>query len=115
MELGRVFRNGEPLWRQVWRADRPWTRARGLLGRPRLEEGQGMLILPCNSVHSWWMGYPLDLVYLDGGGRVVKLVEGLKPWRFSACRQARAVLELAPGAIGKHALQVGDELSWKNG
>ncbi|QSX40158.1 DUF192 domain-containing protein [Shewanella cyperi] len=103
-------RNGKEL--QVSLADTPWLRLRGLLGRAPLQSDQGMLISPCNAVHTMWMGYPLDLVYLDRRHKVVRIVTGLKPWRSSHCRQASSVLELAAGSVAQLQITQGDELIW---
>ncbi len=90
-----------------------WERMRGLLGRPALQVGEGLLIDPCPSVHTVGMSYPLDLAFLDASLRVVKLVATLPPWRFAACAQARATLELPPGALAAQQLAVGDVLEWR--
>jgi uncharacterized protein len=87
-------------------------RMRGLLGRPPLQAGEGLLIEPCPSVHTFGMRYALDLVYLDPAGQVLKLVQELKPWRMSSCTRAHATLELPPGAIERSGIKPGDRLEW---
>ena len=92
------------------------TRARGLLGRPRLEAGQGLLIEPCNSVHTWFMRQPLDLVGLgrvaEGTAEVTWLSQDVRPWRFRwARRGTRSILELPSGEIERSKLRVGDQLT----
>ena len=88
---------------------------RGLLGRPPLQAGQGLLIAPCPSVHTFGMRYALDLVYLDPEGQVLKLVRELKPWRMSSCPHAHATLELPAGAIERHGIQPEDRIEWRDG
>ncbi len=67
----------------------------GLIGR---REPQFALLLPrCRSVHTFGMRSALDLVWLDGGGAVVRVDRGVRPWRVRACRRARSVLEV-PGS-----------------
>src|ERR1700692_960833 len=80
-------------------ADTSRTRRRGLLGRMSLSPGQGLWIVPCQSVHTWFMRFPIDLIYLNGEKRVEKLRSDVVPWRLSACFSAGSVLELATGRI----------------
>lgn len=96
----------------VWHARTLWQRLRGLIARPALKAGEGLLITPCNSVHTLGMRYPLDLVFLDKAGSVVKCVIGLKPGRLAAARKARHALELAAGSIARAKIMVGDRLDW---
>ena len=92
-------------------AGNPWTRFVGLMGRAGLEPDSGLQILPCSSVHMFFMRFPLDILYLDRDNRVVKAVAGLKPWRISAARGARSVLELPAGTITRSGTCAGDELA----
>ena len=73
------------------------ARAVGLLATPRLDDFDGLWILPCNSVHTCWMRYAIDVVFVDARGVVMKVVPMLKPWRMAGCRGARATLELRAG------------------
>ena len=56
-------------------------RAKGLIGTKSLPDGEGMLILHCNAVHTFFMSFPIDVTFLDRQDRVVKVVRGVKPWR----------------------------------
>ncbi|MCK4283872.1 MAG: DUF192 domain-containing protein [Candidatus Brocadiae bacterium] len=87
-----------------------WDRFRGLMLRKELPAGQGLLLPDCRSIHMFFMGFPIDLVYLDGENRVVKIVPGIKPWRVSLCTSARSVLEMPAGRAEEARLAVGDEL-----
>jgi uncharacterized membrane protein (UPF0127 family) len=69
----------------------PLARLRGQLGR---SAPVPMLIAPCSAVHTCFLRFPLDLVFLDADLNVLKVVRGVPPWRFVACRGAKAVLEL---------------------
>ena len=92
-------------------ADDAWSRLRGLLGRDRLPAGEGLLLMGCASVHTCFMAFPVDVVYLDGDFRVTKTAERLQPWRFSFSRRGtRHTLELSAGAVEQHHLRVGDRL-----
>jgi uncharacterized protein len=89
-------------------ADRPWTRLRGLMGRRGLGADEGLLLRPVGSIHTLFMLFAIDVVFLDKDYAVVKVVEGLRPWRFAAARRAKAVLELPTG--GARRLRVGEPL-----
>jgi uncharacterized membrane protein (UPF0127 family) len=94
-------------------ADNVFTRARGLLGRKSLPEGRGLLIRPCNSVHMFFMRFPIDVVFLSREGRIVKIVEQLGLFRMaSGGRGAHTVLELPAGYAASVGLKVGDMLSF---
>lgn len=90
-----------------------YERLAGLLALAPLKTGQGLLIKPCNSVHSFGMNYDLDLVYLDRELQIIKLVEGLKRNRLSACWRAHAVLELPAGSIAQMHLSLGQAAVWQ--
>ena len=66
-------------------------RARGLIGRKKPAPDEGMLILRCNAIHTFFMSYPIDAVFFDRHDRVVKEVRGIKPWRFLVWGGWRAV------------------------
>jgi uncharacterized membrane protein (UPF0127 family) len=91
-------------------AQRPFARMKGLLGSPELPAGDGLLLLPAPSVHTWFMRFPIDVVFLDWDLTVMDVVEGLKPWRAAGRRRARAVLELAPGEARRRNIRRGDRL-----
>jgi uncharacterized membrane protein (UPF0127 family) len=86
------------------------ARLRGLLGRRGLADGEGLLIKPTSSIHTFFMRFALDVAFLDRDGRVVKLVPGLRPWRMTFARGARSALELATGEIARSGLRIGDRL-----
>lgn len=91
-------------------ADRPLARMKGLLGRADLSAGEGILLRPASSIHMWFMRFPIDAVFLDADGRVVRVVAGLRPWRLAAARGARSVLEIAAGEAARRGVIEGDEL-----
>jgi uncharacterized membrane protein (UPF0127 family) len=97
---------------RAWAARTFWSRGVGLLGRKSLEEGEGLLIEPCKSVHTAFMRFPIDVIYIDKEHRVVKLVPSMRAFRASAALKAsHAVLELPVGAIGRSQTAVGDQLA----
>jgi uncharacterized protein len=90
-------------------ADRPWLRMRGLLGRSRLDPGEGLLLRPAGSIHMAFMRFPIDAVFCDRELVVVDVVRGLRPWRAAGRRGAKVVIELADGAA--EGVEAGDRLS----
>ena len=93
-------------------ADSARKRSKGLLGRDGLNSGGGLWIVPCESVHTFFMQFPIDLVYLDRKNRVKKTRSGVGPWRLSACLTAHSVLELPVGTIQSSLTQKGDTLEF---
>ncbi|MDR3725636.1 MAG: DUF192 domain-containing protein [Terracidiphilus sp.] len=86
------------------------TRRKGLLGRLLLSSGEGLWIIPCESVHTLFMRFSIDLVYLDCKRRIRKLRSNVVPWRLSACISAHSVLELPSGTIRVSHTEIGDLL-----
>jgi uncharacterized membrane protein (UPF0127 family) len=93
-------------------ADHGATRRKGLLGRNGLPAGEGLWIIPCESVHTFGMRFSIDLVYLDRNKKVKKVRSGVPPWRLSACLSAHSVLELASGTIHMTQTRPGDVLEF---
>jgi uncharacterized membrane protein (UPF0127 family) len=83
---------------------------RGLLGRNRLEQDHALLIEDCRSVHTWFMRFAIDVIFLDDSLRVRKIVPGLGPWHLSSSREATHVLELPAGSVARHPVGIGDML-----
>jgi uncharacterized protein len=92
-------------------ADNPFTRLRGLLGRTSLPAGEGLLIRPAPSIHTAFMRFPIDAVFLDADLCVVGVEAALRPWRVAGRRGARAVLELAAGGAARAAVREGERLT----
>lgn len=95
---------------KIRKAAGTFERMRGLLFSEKLNENEGMLISPCNSVHTCMMSYPIDIMYIDKSFRVCRLVSGLKPWRASMALAASFVVELHAGQIERNGIQIGDEI-----
>jgi uncharacterized membrane protein (UPF0127 family) len=83
---------------------------RGLLGRSELAPGEGLLIRPAPSVHTFFMRFPIDVVFLGGDLRVLRVRSDLRPWRMAGQRGARAVLELPAGEADRRGIRPGDRL-----
>jgi uncharacterized membrane protein (UPF0127 family) len=86
------------------------TRRRGLLGRNRLESGTALVLVPCVAVHTAFMKFAIDVVFVNRLGSVVHVVERLQPWRAAMAPGAYAVIELAAGSLARHDVRVGDRL-----
>jgi uncharacterized membrane protein (UPF0127 family) len=95
-------------------ADSGAKRNKGLLGREHLAPGEGLWIRPCEAVHTFWMRFPIDLIYLDRKNRIRKVVNTVPPWRLSACLLAHSILELPSGTIRETQTQPGDTLEFSN-
>jgi uncharacterized protein len=94
-------------------ADTHWTRLRGLVGvgPDDFRNGSALWILPCHGVHTLGMGFPIDVLYLDGARTVVHVEHDLRPWRFAAVRmQAASVLELPGRTAAETLTEVGDRI-----
>ena len=86
------------------------TRNKGLLGRHSLEQGSAMILAPCSSVHTLFMRFPIDIIFVARDGRVVKMCERCRPWRLALGPGAFAVVELPAGALEQSGTRVGDRL-----
>lgn len=101
------------LARQPRIARAPWTRARGMIGRAF--EGFDALVIPnCGSVHTWFMGQTLDLLFLDAGDRVLQTRIEARPWRLCfGPAQTRTVIELPPATLRRIPVERGDTVRWE--
>jgi uncharacterized membrane protein (UPF0127 family) len=93
-------------------ADTGEKRNKGLLGRKALAPGGGLWITPCESVHTFFMKFPIDLIYLDRKQQIKKLRHAVPAWRMSACLSAHSILELPAGTIRNTQTDYGDTLEF---
>jgi len=108
-------RTGGALSTRLARADSFRARLRGLLGRRELPPGEGLWIVPCRSVHTAFMRFPIDVVFLDLQGRVTALHRRLPPWRTAGGRGGVTALELPAGTIDASATEPGDPVEISGG
>lgn len=115
MKQVEIFRklDGLKLGDKIFCATGMIDRMRGLLGRHHLDNGEGMLLEPCNSVHTFFMKFPIMIIFLSRENRIIKIIPKLGPWRvtrpyFSAAK----TLELPCNSAG-NKLNVGDTLEVK--
>ncbi|MEZ0392377.1 MAG: DUF192 domain-containing protein [Pseudobdellovibrionaceae bacterium] len=93
------------------KADRMFSRVKGLLGTSHLPAESGLWIHPCNSIHTFFMKYAIDCVFVDSDLQVKALVKDIQPGRMVwPVWGARSVIELSSGSIEKLGLKVGDQL-----
>ncbi len=104
--------DGRIVCERVVVADRAHRRMRGLLGRKYLREGEGMVLRPGWSIHTAFMRFPIDAVFLDADQVVIKIEHEVGQWRTVSCRGAREVVELSAGECRRRGLEVGDRVAW---
>ena len=113
--------SGRTLAARVVKADDAASRSKGLLGRESLGADEGMWIqqpplawlVPCPTIHTFFMKFPIDVLFLDGGLRVRRVTENMKPWRLSPwVPQAHSILELKGGTLGG-SVSAGDQLEMR--
>ncbi len=102
-------KKGTVIATRVTVADSFFSRAVGLLGRRQLAAGEGLLLKPCNNVHTVGMSFPIDVIFVDADMVVLKVVCGLKPCRLATCAGATATLELKAGE--GTGVDMGDQLA----
>ena len=88
------------------------SRRAGLLKHQSLGTGTGLWLVPCESIHMFFMKFAIDVVFVDRKHRVRKLVKNLRPWRMSMCLAAHSVVELPVGVIRESATEKGDQLEF---
>lgn len=101
---------GNVLCERVLIADTPLPRMRGLLGRSSLHAGEGILLQGVPSIHTAFMRFDFDALFLDARLRVIRVVPRLKPWRAVTVKRAASVLELAAGEAARRGVEVGDQI-----
>lgn len=105
---------GVPLTDKARVADRIWSRIIGLLCDRKLSPGDGLWIVPCNSIHSFAMRFAFDAIFLDKKLRVVRLQPEMKPWRITPIVfGAHSVLEMPAGTIARTGTQRGDQFEMR--
>lgn len=102
-------RNGRVFLADLREARGHWQKFAGLMFARSLGDAQGVLFRPARGVHTHFMRFPIDLVYLDDGRRVRAIREAMPPWRLDP-RSAEAVIEANAGAARAADIQIGDEL-----
>ncbi|MBD0348048.1 MAG: DUF192 domain-containing protein [Thermoleophilia bacterium] len=102
--------DGRTVCERCARAETALRRMRGLLGRRRLEKDEGLLLRPAASIHTAFMRFAIDAVFVDADGAVLRVAGELRPWRTAAARGAATVIELPAGEAARRGLAEGDRL-----
>jgi uncharacterized membrane protein (UPF0127 family) len=102
--------NGDVVCDRCVVAASPFSRMKGLLGRSELRPGEGLLLRPASAIHTFFMRFPIDAVFLDRDWRVVGIAGDVAPWRTAGRKGAKAVLELPAGESARRGLRPGDLL-----
>ncbi|QHS22506.1 DUF192 domain-containing protein [Virgibacillus sp. MSP4-1] len=88
-----------------------WKRFRGLMFRLSPIKDEGIFICPCNSIHMFFMFFPIDVVFLDEHHQVVKTIVHLKPWHVvRPVKHAVSAIELPSGTIHKYQIKTHDKI-----
>ena len=96
-------------------ADTFWLRLRGLLGANPLQQGQGLVLAGEKSIHTLFMGFPIDVVYLNKEFKVIKTASNMVPYRLGPfVAKSAYVLEMPVGTINQTETQVGDQVKFEN-
>ena len=104
-------RTGKAIVSAVEVASTRASRRRGLLGRDALDGDAALILTPCCAVHTAFMRFAIDVVFVSRDGEVLRIVRDLPPWRAACSPRAHAVVELAAGTLGARDLAVGDVVS----
>lgn len=108
-----LVRNSTRIADQIKKAANPVSRVIGLLGTSGLDQGQGLLLVGCNSIHTVGMRYAIDAIYLDAKNSIIKICEHLQPNRLGALVwKAHSVLEVPAGFARENSLRDGDQLQF---
>ena len=111
MRLSRVMADGSDflLLRNIKTADSFFRKLFGLVFSAQLKESEGLLIDNCSSIHTFWMRYPIDVLFLDSDNRVIRFFEDLKPFRVTPfIRGAVKTVELKSGSVRACSIKTGD-------
>jgi len=107
--------NNNVLADNVVLANTPLSRMAGLLGKKELAKGQALILDPCNSIHTFFMRFPIDVLFLDKSNRIVKAVSSIKAFRLTHIYfRAKFAVELPAGTIASTSTQEGHTLSLIN-
>lgn len=111
MKIVRVeLESGEVVCERCLVAKTPWRRMRGLIGRAELPRGEGILLKPCGSIHTFFMRFPIDVVFCDRELRVLAVAANVPRRRLRAQRRSRVAIELAAGEAARRQVKPGARL-----
>lgn len=95
-------------------AENFFSKAAGLIGKKNLPEKTGLLIMKCKGIHTFFMRFPIDVVFINSNNKVVKIIENLKPWRMPMpVLSSKFVLEFPSGLLKLYLIQINDKIIFK--
>ena len=97
----------------LWLAYTFSQRVQGLLGTRLFPLGYGLIIKPCSSMHTFGMNYPIDVLFVDGNNRIIKIVDNMLPGNMSMSSGSKYVVELPAGTANRTVCSVGDILEFQ--
>lgn len=104
-------RTGRDVAHKARLAENFWTRAVGLIGKQSFDKGEGLIFPRCNSVHTFFMRFSLDLIFVNKDGVVTSIIENIQKWRISPFISGTSkVIELPTGTIKDSGTMIGDKL-----
>jgi len=107
-------KNSKVICKNLGIADSFFDRLKGLMFREKLNKGEGLLIIPCNSIHTFFMKFPIDVLFVNKEDKIVASIEKMKPSRISKIYgKAKYVVELPAGTIEKCDISVGDRIIYE--
>ena len=95
---------------QVLQAKSFKQRAIGLLGKSELDPQTALWIHRCRDIHTFFMKFPIDVIFVDDELRVTGISSNIKPWRFAFNLKANSVFEMSAGSVKEDLVQIGDQL-----
>jgi len=105
-----LYLNGKPLFFKLKKADSYISRLKGWMFKQQITPNDALWIVPCNSIHTFFMRFAIDVIFFDRNGRVVQLCENLSPRSTRLTFNASAVIELQAGMIAHIKVKIGDHL-----
>jgi uncharacterized membrane protein (UPF0127 family) len=108
-------RTGVPVVTRLEAAFDSRSRNRGLLGRTGLEPGHGIAIAPCNGIHTFFMKFSIDVMFVAKDGTVRRIASAVRPWRIALSPSSYAVIETAAGVVRMSGTRPGDRLTVDEG
>lgn len=87
------------------------TRTKGLLGRNQMRQGEALVITACNSIHTFFMRFPIDVLFVDKKDTIVLSAPGIRPFRLKAALTSSYVIELPTGTIARTRCSAGDKIT----
>jgi uncharacterized protein len=104
--------NGKILWQRASLAQYPWERMKGLLGKASISREELLILPKTNSIHMFFMRFPIDVVYLNRCKQVLKVVHDLRPGQMSGCLKAFYALEMKTACAVEYNIMPGQNFFW---